>query len=183
MLANRPLVRSLQFLAVALFAAGLVASATEAFAQPPSRQGDRPVQRTLPRKDIYANLGRALGVKEGEAKSLLQSVEDKGFALRETIVLLLLARARADHLIAEGKVTKEPRMQALQAGTDVLVGLVEKDKAGWLVLVQRTGSRVELSAAVAKANEIIGFYAQRAGVSSTAPVVEEEVAEEPEEEE
>jgi len=167
-----PLVRSSRLFVVVLLAAGVMATATDGMAQPPPRGGDRPVQRTLPRKEIYAKLGAGLDVGQGEAKSLVQSVEDKGFPLREAVVVLLLAKARADRLIEEGKFSKEQRAQALTDSAEHLVGLVQKEKAGWLVLVQKTGAKVELSAVVAKANQIIGFFSERAGVSRTVPVVE-----------
>jgi hypothetical protein len=163
------------FLVVAL-AAGLLASTPESFAQPPSRGQDRPVQRTLPRKEIYANLSKELGVKDAEAKALVESLEDKGFPPRETVVLLLLAKARADRLIEEGRYPKGQGLDALNASVDFLVGLVEKDKAGWLALVENTGAKIDLTTVVAKANQIIGFHSERAGVSRTVPVVERGVA-------
>ena len=181
MLTDMLLGRSARYLVVTVLAAGLVASTTDGFAQPPPRGphgGDRPVQRTLPRKEIYRNLSEAIDVKEAEAKSLAQSVEDRGFPLRETIVVLLLAKARADHLLDEGKFAKEQRTQAIRGGADFLVGLVDKDKAGWLDLVQKSGAKVDLSAVVTKANEIIGFYSERAGVSSTVPATAKPVTKE-----
>ena len=176
MLTRMPGVRSSGSFLVVLLAAGLVASMTESFAQPPPRGQDRPVQRTLPRKDIYANLSKALGVTEGEARALEQSTEDKGFPPRETVVLLLLAKARADRLIEEGKFSKRQGMDALNASVDFLVGLIEKDKAGWLALVRNSGAKVDLSAVVGKANQIIGFHSESAGVSRTVPVIEREAA-------
>jgi len=170
-----PLVRSSRVFVVVLLAAGLVAAATDGIAQPPPRGGDRPVQRTLPRNEIYAALGTGLDVGREEAKSLVQSVENKGFPLRETVVLLLLAKARADLLIEEGKLSKKQGAQALTESAEYLVGLVQKEKAGWLVLVQKTGAKVDLSAVVAKANQIIGFFSERAGVSRTVPVVEQPI--------
>jgi hypothetical protein len=164
-----PRIRASRLFVVVLLAAGLVASATDGFAQPP--RGERPVQRTLPRKEIYANLGTGLDVGQGEAKSLMQSVEDRGFPLRETVVLLLLAKARADRLIEEGKVPKEQRAQALTESAGYLVGQVE-DKAGWLMLVQQTGATVDLSKVVARANKIIGFFSEKVRVSRTVPVEE-----------
>jgi hypothetical protein len=191
MLTKMPGVRSSRFFVVVMLAFGLVALATESFARRPPASGggeERPVQRTLPRKQIYANLSEGLGVKGEEAMSLLQSVEDKGFPLRETVVLLLLAKAQADHQIEEGKSSKGQRVQALTATAEHLVGLVEKEKAGWVALVQKTGAKVDLSLVVAKANQIIGFYSERASVSWTIPlkevpiVIEEAEGEEPEEE-
>ena len=176
MLTRMPGVRSSGSFLVVLLAAGLVASMTESFAQPPPRGQDRPVQRTLPRKDIYANLSKALGVTEGEARALEQSTEDKGFPPRETVVLLLLAKARADRLIEEGKFSKRQGMDALNASVDFLVGLIEKDKAEWLALVRNSGAKVDLSAVVAKANQIIGFHSERAGVSRTVPLTDRPVA-------
>jgi len=176
MLTRMLAVRSPGSFLVVLLAAGLVASTTESFAQPPPREQDRPVQRTLPRKDIYGNLSKALGVTEGEAKALEQSTEDKGFPPRETVVLLLLAKARADRLIEEGTLSKGQGMDALNASVDFLVGLVEKDKTGWLALVQTSGGKVDLSAVVAKANQIIGFHSESAGVSRTVPVTDRPVA-------
>jgi hypothetical protein len=176
MLTRMPAVRSSGSFLVVLLAAGLVASTTESFAQPPPRGQDRPVQRTLPRKEIYGNLSKELGVTEGEVKALEQSTEDKGFPPRETVVLLLLAKARADRLIEEGKFSKRQGMDALNASVDFLVGLIEKDKAGWLALVQNSGGKADLSAVVAKANQIIGFHSERAGVSRTVPVMQREVA-------
>ena len=160
---------------IALLAAGPVASPPQSLAQPTAHGPDSPVHRTLPRKDIYANLSRALGVTEGEAKALEQSTEDRGFPPREAVVLLLLAQARADHLIQEGKVTREQRGQAIQASVDLLAGLVERDRAGWPALVQKTETKVDLGAIVAAANQIIGFHSESAGVSSTVPVVERPV--------
>jgi len=190
MLTKMPGVRSFRFFVVVMLAFGLVALATESFAQRPPARGreERPVQRTLPRKQIYANLSEGLGVKGEEAKSLLQSVEDKGFPLRETVVLLLLAKAQADRQIEEGKFSKEQRVQALTATAEHLVGLVEKEKAGWLALVQKTGAKVALSSVVSKANQIIGFHSERSSVSWTIPlkevpvVIEEAEGEEPEQE-
>jgi hypothetical protein len=176
MVMTLPLVRSSRLFVAVLLAAGLVASATDGFAQPPPRGGDRPVQRTLSRKEIYANLSNELGVKDAEAKALVQSVEDRGFPPRETVVLLLLAKARADRLIEEGKVSKGQGLDALHASVDFLVGLVEKEKAGWLALVQKTGVQVDLTAVVARANQIIGFFSERAGVSRTVPVREVPIA-------
>jgi len=176
MLTRMLAVRSSGSFLVVLLAAGLFASTTESFAQPPPREQDRPVQRTLPRKDIYGNLSKALGVTEGEAKVLEQSTEDKGFPPRETVVLLLLAKARADRLIEEGKFSKGQGMDALNASVGFLVGLIEKDKAGWLALVQTSGGKVDLSAIVTKANQIIGFHSESAGVSRTVPVIERGVA-------
>ena len=176
MLTGMPARMYSRFFLMVLLAAGLVASVTESMAQPSPRGQDRPVQRTLPRKDIYASLGQALGIPQGEAKTLEQSTEDKGFPPRETVVLLLLAKARADRLIEEGKFSTGQAMDALNASVDFLVGLVEKDKAGWLVLVENTGPKVDLSTVVAKANQIIGFHSERAGVSRTVPVTEREVA-------
>ncbi len=176
MLTNMPVVRSSWCFLVALLAAGLSASTTRSFAQPPPRGQDRPVQRTLPRKEIYVNLSRALGVTEGEAKALEQSTEDKGFPPRESVVLLLLAKARADRLRADGKGVQGQGMDALKASADFLVDLVETKKAGWLVLVQNTGAKVDLTTVVAQANQIIGFYSERAGVSRTVPVLERGVA-------
>ena len=176
MLIRMPVVRLSGFFLVVLLTAGLFASTTQSFAQPPPRGQDRPVQRTLPRKDIYANLSKALGVKDAEAKALEQSTEDKGFPPRETVVLLLLAKARADRLIEEGEFSKGQGMDALNASVDFLVGLVETKKAGWLVLVQNTGAKVDLTTVVAQANQIIGFHSERAGVSHTVPVLERGVA-------
>jgi hypothetical protein len=170
-----PLARSSRLFVVVLLAAGVVATATDSIAQAPPRGGDRPVQRTLPRNEIYAKLGTVLDVGQGEAKSLVQSVEDKGFPLRETVVLLLLGKARADRLIEEGKFSKEQRAQVLTESAEHLVGLVQKEKAGWLVLVQKTGAKVDLSAVVAKANQTIGFFSERVGVSRTVPVVEKPI--------
>ncbi len=175
MLTKMPGVRSSRFfVVVVMLAFGLVALATESFAQRPPASGgeERPVQRTLPRKQIYANLSEGLGVKGEEAKSLLQSVEDRGYPLRETVVLLLLAKAQADRQIEEGKFSKEQRVQALTATAEHLAGLVEKEKAGWLALVQKTGAKMDLNTVVSKANQIIGFYSERAGVSWTIPLKE-----------
>ncbi len=152
-----------------LLAAGLVASAIDGFAQPLPR-GERPVQRTLPRKEIYANLGMGLGVGEGEAKSLMQSIEDRGFPPRETVVLLLLAKARADRLIEEGKFSKEQWAQALTQSADYLVGQVQEEKAGWLMLVQKAGATVDLRKVVAEANQIIGFFSEKVRLSETVPL-------------
>lgn len=172
MLTGMPALTYSRFCLVVLLAAGLSASTTQSFAQPPPRGQDRPVQRTLPRKDIYANLSRALGVKDAEAKALEQSIEDRGFPPRETVVLLLLAKARADGLIEEGKLSEWQPLEALKASADFLVDLVETKKAGWLVLVQNTGTKVDLTTVVAQANQVIGFHSERAGISRTVPVLE-----------
>jgi hypothetical protein len=176
MLTRMPVVRSSGFFLVALLAAAVFAPATEGLAQPPPRGQDRPVQRTLPRREICANLGKALGVTEGEAKALEQSIEDRGFPPRETVVLLLLAKARADRLMKEGTGAKGQPLDALKASADFLVDLVETKKAGWLVLVQNTGAKVDLTTVVAQANQIIGFHSERAGISRTVPVLERGVA-------
>ena len=171
--------RSPRLLVVALLAAGLIGSATDGLAQsaaaPPPGRGpradDRPVQRTLPREAIYANLSKELDLKEAEAQALAQSVEGRGFPLRETVVLLLLAKARTDRLIEQGTVAKQQGAGEIQSSADFLVGLVDQDKVGWLALVERSEARVNLGALVTRASGIIGFYADRVGTSTEVPAV------------
>ena len=161
------------FVATAV-AGTLAGSTTDVCAQSQSRgprPSERPVQRTLPRKEIYENLGKRLGVKGAEAKSLTQAVEDKGFPIRETVVLLLVANARASNLIDQGKFTKQQRVQAIRTTADYLIDQVDKDQAGWLAVVDKSEAKVSLSAAVAEANDIIGFYSERAGNETTVPAV------------
>ncbi len=86
--------------------------------------------------------------------------------------MLLLAKARADRLRADGKGVQGQGMDALKASADILVDLVETKKAGWLALVQNTGAKVDLTTVVAQANQIIGFHSERAGISRTVPVLE-----------
>src|SRR5262249_40280503 len=86
--------------------------------------------------------------------------------------LLLIAKARGEDLIGQGKFTKEQRTQAIRTSTDYLVDLVNKDHVGWLGLVEKSGAKVSLNSAVAQAHQIIGFYAERGGTSTTVPASE-----------
>src|SRR5262245_20969305 len=107
--------RSVASLALAGFISASIA--VDAIAQSAPRTpppGERPVQRTLPRNEIYANLSERLEISEADAQTLTRSVEDKGFPLRETVVLLLLANGRTNQLVEQGKLAKDRRVEGMR---------------------------------------------------------------------
>ena len=169
-------VRSVVFFAMGVLMAGLVVSTTESVAQQQargSRGKDQPVQRIRPRQEIYANLSTQLGLNDVEAaQELLSSVENRGFPLREAIVLLLLAKAGADRLIEAGDMPKDAALEALQSSADVLVDLVDNEAAGWQALAESTGAQVNLTQLVMTARAVMGLYSERAGESRIEPMVE-----------
>lgn len=143
--------------------------AQEAEAPSEIRQRDA-VFRTIPRKDLYANLGGDLGVKAKDVKELILPLEDKGFGLRDAIVLLWMAKARSDQLIQMGQLPKTQPEKALKASVDYLVNLVENEAAGWTTLAKQTGAKIDLLALRFKAGLAIGLWSQTASVARVTPL-------------
>jgi hypothetical protein len=134
---------------------------------PPGRGRDKPIQRTGPRAEIYERAAQDLKLPSGkEVKPLVLSLEERGFFLRDALVLLLIAKTRAEQLIEQGKFKKESYPQALRASTDEFAKLVEEEGAGFLTLLMRAGIKEDLRNFVARTQLTLGLISQ---VAPTIP--------------
>ena len=162
--------RSIVYITAAFLLAALPASTRANLAQddpkappPPGRGRDKPIQRTGPRADIYERAAQELNLPSGkEVKPLVLSLEERGFFLRDALVLLLIAKTRAEQLIEQGKFKKESYPQALRASTDEFAKLVEEEGAGFLTLLMRAGIKEDLRNFVARTNLTLGLISQGA---------------------
>jgi len=130
-------------------------SAEEHFSS--DRVRERPIMRTLSRGDLYAKLGADLGMGKEEVKPVVVSLEDRGFLLRDAITLILLAKIRADRMTQEGKVTNETSARALRESVDYLVGVIDKEGAGWQALAQKARADLDSRAVLMKAALFMGL--------------------------
>lgn len=172
--------RLLSLFVGSVFLAGLVASASLSFAQaptPPGKGRDRPITRTLPRLEIYEKLGKEFDIPPKEAKAMVVSLEDRGFLLREAVMLVILANERAGKLVEEGKFAKNDKAKAMHASVEYLYEIVEKEGLGWITMAQRIGIDAlrggNIRALTAQANSFIGATSQSASVSRTPEPPEE----------
>ena len=147
---------------------------------PPGKGTDRPIPRTAPRTEIYENMSKEFGIPSKEARALVATLEDKGFLLREAVMLVILANERAEKLIKDGKFAKNDKAKAMHDSAAFLYDLVEKEGLGWITLSQKVGVPVlrgaELKGLIVKASTLMGQFTQRAPVAGT-PEQDEEIKE------
>lgn len=163
-----------QCLLMALLLLGaLLASMRLGFAQEqpkaPERErpGDLLIMRALPRAELYTELSRQVGVKPDEVKKQIIALEDTGFLLRDAMVLLFLARARAVQLIEDGKFKKGQAGEALRASVAYLVALIEKQGVTWPELVDKADVGLNFRDLRAKADVVMSLASPpRPGVTT-----------------